>query len=34
MRQRMKITVIPRVEKDGTPILFLPDDPASAAMRT
>jgi len=22
-----KITIIPRIEKDGTPILFLPDDP-------
>ncbi len=25
----MKITIIPRLEKDGTPILFLPDDPVN-----
>ena len=25
----MKITIIPRMEKDGTPILFLPDDPVN-----
>jgi len=28
-----KITIIPRIEKDGTPILFLPDDPCSRPDR-